>query len=73
LNQLDVESQTATETGSLKVLGDTGSLLIIRDLMFGDALHFRELLRSEEVMSRTSWPTAFASSSHTESSALPTT
>jgi DNA-binding HxlR family transcriptional regulator len=33
---------------SLEVLGDTWSLLIVRDLMFGDAAHYRELLRSEE-------------------------
>jgi DNA-binding HxlR family transcriptional regulator len=36
---------------SLEVLGDTWSLLIIRDLMFGNARHFRELLRSEEGIS----------------------
>jgi DNA-binding HxlR family transcriptional regulator len=36
---------------SLEVLGDSWSLLIIRDLMFGDARHFRELLRSEEGIS----------------------
>jgi DNA-binding HxlR family transcriptional regulator len=36
---------------SLEVLGDTWSLLIIRDLMFGSARHFRELLRSEEGIS----------------------
>ncbi|MFI5934352.1 winged helix-turn-helix transcriptional regulator [Actinoplanes sp. NPDC051494] len=34
---------------SLEVLGDTWSLLIIRDMMFGDRRHFRALLtRSEE-------------------------
>jgi DNA-binding HxlR family transcriptional regulator len=33
---------------SLEVLGDRWSLLIVRDVMFGDAAHFRELLRSEE-------------------------
>jgi DNA-binding HxlR family transcriptional regulator len=36
---------------SLEVLGDTWSLLIIRDLIFGDARHFRELLRSQEGIS----------------------
>ena len=36
---------------SLEVLGDTWSLLIIRDLMFGDARHFRELMRSPEGIS----------------------
>jgi DNA-binding HxlR family transcriptional regulator len=36
---------------SLEVLGDAWSLLIIRDLMFGSARHFRELLRSEEGIS----------------------
>jgi DNA-binding HxlR family transcriptional regulator len=36
---------------SLEVLGDTWSLLIIRDLMFGNARHFRELLRSQEGIS----------------------
>jgi DNA-binding HxlR family transcriptional regulator len=36
---------------SLEVLGDSWSLLIIRDLMFGNARHFRELLRSEEGIS----------------------
>ncbi|MBF9134681.1 helix-turn-helix transcriptional regulator [Plantactinospora sp. S1510] len=34
---------------SLEVLGDKWSLVIIRDMMFGDRRHFRELLnRSEE-------------------------
>lgn len=34
---------------TLEVLGDRWSLLVIRDLMFGDRRHFRELLaRSEE-------------------------
>ncbi len=37
---------------SLEVLGDKWSLLIIRDLMFGNRRHFRELLtRSEEGIS----------------------
>jgi DNA-binding HxlR family transcriptional regulator len=36
---------------SLEVIGDTWTLLIIRDLMFGDARHFRELLRSDEGIS----------------------
>jgi DNA-binding HxlR family transcriptional regulator len=36
---------------SLEAIGDTWSLLIIRDLMFGHARHFRELLRSEEGIS----------------------
>jgi len=36
---------------SLETLGDSWSLLIIRDLMFGNARHFRELLRSEEGIS----------------------
>jgi DNA-binding HxlR family transcriptional regulator len=36
---------------SLEVLGDTWSLVIIRDLMFGNARHFRELLRAEEGIS----------------------
>jgi DNA-binding HxlR family transcriptional regulator len=36
---------------SLEVIGDTWSLLVIRDLMFGNARHFRELLRSEEGIS----------------------
>ncbi|HEY0584429.1 MAG TPA: helix-turn-helix domain-containing protein [Chloroflexota bacterium] len=36
---------------SLEVLGDSWSLLIIRDLVFGDARHFRELLRSQEGIS----------------------
>jgi DNA-binding HxlR family transcriptional regulator len=36
---------------SLEVLGDTWSLLIVRDLIFGNARHFRELLRSEEGIS----------------------
>lgn len=35
----------------LEVLGDRWSLLIIRDMMFGDRRHFRELLRSEEGIS----------------------
>ena len=34
---------------SLEVIGDTWSLLVIRDVMFGNRRHFRELLtRSEE-------------------------
>jgi DNA-binding HxlR family transcriptional regulator len=34
---------------SLEVIGDKWSLLVIRDMMFGDRRHFRELLtRSEE-------------------------
>jgi DNA-binding HxlR family transcriptional regulator len=33
---------------SLEVLGDTWSLLIVRDLTFGGATHYRELLRSQE-------------------------
>ncbi|QOC91365.1 winged helix-turn-helix transcriptional regulator [Micromonospora craniellae] len=34
---------------ALEVIGDTWSLLVIRDIMFGDRRHFRELLtRSEE-------------------------
>jgi len=33
---------------SLEVLGDTWSLLIIRDLIFGGAGHYRGLLRSQE-------------------------
>ncbi|HZD24881.1 MAG TPA: helix-turn-helix domain-containing protein [Alphaproteobacteria bacterium] len=36
---------------TLEVLGDRWSLLIIRDMMFGDRRHFRELLRSEEGIS----------------------
>ena len=33
---------------SLEVFGDKWSLLILRDMMFGDKRHFCELLRSEE-------------------------
>ena len=33
---------------SLEVLGDKWSLLIIRDMMFGDRRHFRELLNKSE-------------------------
>jgi len=33
---------------TLEVLGDRWSLLILRDIMFGGARRFRELLRSEE-------------------------
>ncbi|WP_193370225.1 winged helix-turn-helix transcriptional regulator [Pelagibius marinus] len=36
---------------TLEVLGDRWSLLILRDMMFGDRRHFRELLRSEEGIS----------------------
>ena len=36
---------------TLEVLGDKWSLLIIRDMMFGNKRHFRELLRSEERIS----------------------
>jgi DNA-binding HxlR family transcriptional regulator len=35
----------------LEVLGDKWSLLILRDMMFGNRRHFRELLRSEEGIS----------------------
>jgi DNA-binding HxlR family transcriptional regulator len=33
---------------SLEVLGDKWSLRIIRDMMFGNRLHFRELLNKSE-------------------------
>ncbi len=33
---------------SLEVLGDKWSLLIIRDMMFGNRRHFRELLNKSE-------------------------
>lgn len=36
---------------TLEVLGDRWSLLILRDMMFGNRRHFRELLRSEEGIS----------------------
>jgi len=36
---------------TLEVLGDKWSLLILRDMMFGNRRHFRELLRSEEGIS----------------------
>jgi DNA-binding HxlR family transcriptional regulator len=36
---------------SLEVLGDKWSLLVLRDVMFGDRRHFRELMRSEEGIS----------------------
>ena len=36
---------------SLEVFGDKWSLLILRDMIFGDRRHFRELLRSEEGIS----------------------
>ncbi len=36
---------------SLEVFGDKWSLLILRDMMFGNKRHFRELLRSEEGIS----------------------
>lgn len=36
---------------SLEVLGDKWSLLILRDMIFGDRRHFRELLRSPEGIS----------------------
>lgn len=36
---------------SLEMFGDKWSLLIIRDMMFADKRHFRELLRSEEGIS----------------------
>ena len=37
---------------SLEVLGDKWSLLVIRDMMFGNRRHFRELLtKSEEGIS----------------------
>jgi DNA-binding HxlR family transcriptional regulator len=35
---------------TLEVVGDTWSLLIIRDMIFGNRRHFRELLRSEEAI-----------------------
>ncbi len=36
---------------TLEVVGDKWSLLIIRDMMFGNKRHFRELLKSEERIS----------------------
>ena len=36
---------------ALEVVGDKWSLLIIRDMMFGNKRHYRELLRSEEGIS----------------------
>ena len=36
---------------TLEVVGDKWSLLIIRDMMFGNKRHYRELLRSEEGIS----------------------
>ncbi|MGL4288216.1 MAG: winged helix-turn-helix transcriptional regulator [Phreatobacter sp.] len=36
---------------SLEVFGDKWSLLIIRDVIFGNRRHFRELMRSEEGIS----------------------
>jgi len=36
---------------ALEVLGDRWSLLIVRDLMFSDRHHYRELLQSEEGIS----------------------
>jgi DNA-binding HxlR family transcriptional regulator len=33
---------------AMEILGDKWSLLIIRDMMFGDKQHFREFLQSEE-------------------------
>jgi DNA-binding HxlR family transcriptional regulator len=36
---------------TLEVVGDKWSLLILRDMMFGNKRHFRELLRSEEGIS----------------------
>src|SRR3546814_15422152 len=36
---------------TLEVLGDKWSLLILRDMMFGNRRHFRELLRSQERIS----------------------
>jgi DNA-binding HxlR family transcriptional regulator len=35
----------------LEIFGDTWTLLVIRDLMFGGKRHFRELLQSEEGIS----------------------
>ncbi|WP_133646984.1 winged helix-turn-helix transcriptional regulator [Paraburkholderia flava] len=36
---------------ALEIIGDKWSLLIIRDLMFADRRHFRELLQAEEGIS----------------------
>ncbi|AJF00482.1 winged helix-turn-helix transcriptional regulator [Pandoraea apista] len=36
---------------ALQIVGDKWSLLILRDLMFADKRHFRELLQSEEGIS----------------------
>ncbi|WP_163434507.1 winged helix-turn-helix transcriptional regulator, partial [Escherichia coli] len=36
---------------SLEIFGDKWSLLIIRDVIFGNRRHFRELMRSEEGIS----------------------
>ncbi len=40
---------------SLEVLGDSWSLIVIRDIMFGSRRHYRQLLNeSEEGIARTS-------------------
>jgi DNA-binding HxlR family transcriptional regulator len=36
---------------SLEIFGDSWSLLVLRDVMFGGKRHFRELLRSDEGIS----------------------
>lgn len=36
---------------SLEIFGDTWTLLVLRDLMFGGKRHFRELLQSDEGIS----------------------
>ena len=36
---------------SLEIFGDTWTLLVLRDLMFGGKRHFRELLQSDERIS----------------------
>ena len=48
------EKSTCPINLSLEVLGDRWTLLIIRDMMFGEKKHFREFLQSDEgISSRT--------------------
>jgi DNA-binding HxlR family transcriptional regulator len=39
---------------TLEILGDKWSLLVIRDMIFGDRRHFRELLKRSD---KGIWPT----------------
>ena len=59
---------------TLEVFGDRWSLIVLRDIMFGNRRHFRELLQDPRKASpRTSSPRGSSTSSQSASSPAPTT